>query len=143
MMADDNEALAAQKALDAQREVAYYGALVAAWVETRMEFDKTLLSLSTGGIGLLVTLLTTVGPSSNDVLICYGVAGALFVLVIAGCMWVFHRNAEYLESVVRNPQAEDDQRLQDLDAFLPILFGSGVAMTLALALVVGASKMHK
>ena len=51
--------------------------------------------------------------------------------------------AEYLESVVRNPQAEDDQRLQDLDAFLPILFGSGVAMTLALALVVGASKMHK
>src|SRR4051812_12163082 len=80
-MTDDNDPLADQK------QVAFYGAVVTAWVETAMEKDKTLLSLSTGGIGLLVTLLTTVGPSSNDELWWYAAAGTCFVLAVGVGIW--------------------------------------------------------
>ena len=48
------------------KAVAFYSAAVQAWVTTRMEKDRALLNLAAGGIGLLVTLLTTVGPSSRS-----------------------------------------------------------------------------
>lgn len=47
--------------IEQQKDVAYYSALVSAWIQTKMERDKTLASLSAGGIGLLVTILSTVG----------------------------------------------------------------------------------
>ena len=63
----------------AQKEIAFYSKVVEAWVATRMEKDKTLLSLATGGIGLLVTLLSTLGASSPTQLLLYGSAGVSFI----------------------------------------------------------------
>ena len=47
------------------KEVAFYGAVVEAWIGTRMEFDKSLLTLSLAGIGVVITLLTAVGMPSK------------------------------------------------------------------------------
>ncbi len=65
---------------ESAKEVAFFSAVVGAWIETRMEKDKTLLSLATAGIGLLVTLLTAVGPSSVHELWLYAGAGASFII---------------------------------------------------------------
>ena len=59
------------------KEVAYYTALVDAWINTKMERDKSLLSLATAGIGLLVTLLTTVGITSGIMYLLYALRGRL------------------------------------------------------------------
>jgi hypothetical protein len=39
-----------------EKQTAFYSALVEAWLETKMEKDKSLLMLSAGGVGVLVTL---------------------------------------------------------------------------------------
>jgi nucleoid-associated protein YejK len=46
------------------KQKAFYSAMIAAWLNTRLERDKQLLGLSVTAIGLLVTLLRTVGVSS-------------------------------------------------------------------------------
>ena len=46
------------------KQTAYFAALVEAWLQTRMEKDKSLLMLAAGGVGVLVTLLTTTGIHS-------------------------------------------------------------------------------
>lgn len=46
--------------IDDQKRVEYYAASVNAWFNTSLEHDKSLFTLSAGGIGLLITLLTTV-----------------------------------------------------------------------------------
>lgn len=49
-----------------EKDIQFYAASVTAWFNTRLEHDKSLLALSAGGIGLLVTLLTTVGVKSIE-----------------------------------------------------------------------------
>lgn len=43
-----------ENSLDEQKSVTYYSALVNAWIATRMEKDKQLLTLSSAGIGLII-----------------------------------------------------------------------------------------
>ncbi|MGY0582644.1 MAG: hypothetical protein ACW7DV_11235, partial [Paraglaciecola chathamensis] len=43
------------------KNVAFYSTLLSAWIQTKMERDKTLITLSSAAIALLVTMLTTVG----------------------------------------------------------------------------------
>jgi hypothetical protein len=50
------------------KEVEYFAAIANAWVNTRVEHDKSLLTLSAGGIGLLITLLSTVGIETTGIL---------------------------------------------------------------------------
>ena len=47
-----------------KKQIEYYASCVNAWFNTKLERDRSLLTLSAGGIGLLITLLTTVGLSS-------------------------------------------------------------------------------
>jgi hypothetical protein len=44
-----------------ERELAFYAASLDAFYNTSLEYDKGLFALCAGGLGLLVTLLTTVG----------------------------------------------------------------------------------
>lgn len=46
------------------KNIAHYSILLSTWIETKMERDKTLVTLSAAAIGLLVTILTTVGVKS-------------------------------------------------------------------------------
>ena len=57
--------------IEDQKRVEFYSAGLAAWYATRLEHDKSLLTLSAGGIGLLMTLMTTVGVSSAESLVLY------------------------------------------------------------------------
>ncbi len=43
------------------KNIAHFSVMLSAWVQTKMERDKTLVTLSSAAIGLLITLITTVG----------------------------------------------------------------------------------
>jgi len=43
------------------KNVAHYSVLLSAWIHTKMEHDKTLVTVSIGGIGYLISVLTLVG----------------------------------------------------------------------------------
>ncbi|SKA71174.1 hypothetical protein [Enterovibrio nigricans] len=112
-----------------EKEVEFYAATVGAWLNTKFELDKSLLTLSTGAIGLLVTLLTTVGASSVEGLVLYFVALLSFLVCIVSILFVFKRNAKHLEGIVTETQT-NDPLLKSLDTSAAISFVFGVILTL-------------
>lgn len=118
----------------------YYGAVVAGWLNTKLERDKSILTLSAGGIGLLVTLMTTVGPQTTVALVLYGVAIVAFAVSLYSIIRILDRNAHHLKQIVRG-EAERDSRLALLDR---ISFGSfivGAVLLGAVGLMAGIDKL--
>lgn len=118
------------------KDIEFYSANVNAWLNTRFEHDRSLLTLSAGGVGLLITLISTVGVSSIENLILYALALLFFVICLCAVLWVFRRNAKHLEDVVNN-KSENDPLLNILDrtaicAFLlGVLFSSIIGISTA------------
>ena len=125
------------------KDVAFYTATVQAWVTTRMEKDRTTLNLSAAGIGLLVTLLTTVGPSSHSELLLYGLAGTCYASAIVVALLVFDRNSHYLEEVIKSRKDDDDATLIKLDRGMFWLFIAGVVLTGVLGMFTGYNRVQR
>lgn len=113
-----------QSDVNQMKEVEFYSANLNAWFKTRFERDKSLLTLSAGAIGLLITLISTVGVRSIETLILYILALACFVVCLGVLLWIFKRNATHLEEVVRETQI-NDPLLDTLDrtAITSFMFG--------------------
>ena len=49
-----------EKELENNKDVEYYSHLVNSWITTRMEKDKAILTLSTAGLGVLVSFFSNI-----------------------------------------------------------------------------------
>ncbi len=83
------------------KEIEFYAAAVNAWLGTSLEHDKSLLTLSAGGVGLLVTLLSTVGLHFADALIIYVAALVAFTICLSAVLWIFKRNRAHLQDAIK------------------------------------------
>jgi len=128
---------------ESSKRVAYYTALVDAWISTRMERDRTLLTLAVGGIGLLATLLTTVGPTSIAELALYGFAAVSFLVSALAAIKIFTKNGHYLEDVIQKGTKGDDPQLKVLDRLVLWSFISGVVLTMSIAASSGYRRMQE
>lgn len=77
------------------------------WLTTKLEKDKHLLSLSAGAIGLLVTLLMTVGVKSVFQAATYGVSILLFLICIVVVVFILDRNATFIERLLLENKRSD------------------------------------
>jgi len=93
-------------------------------------------SLSAGGIGLLVGLLTTAGAHSVVALVLYIGATLMFLVCLGAVVWVLGRNAGYLERVIKGND-DPDRVLRRLDRAAGFTFVMGAALTFALGAWVG------
>ena len=114
---------------ESQKRVEYYAASYNAWFNTSLEHDKSLLALSAGGIGLLLTLLTTVGLSSAEALVLYIGAITCFVVALIVILFVFRRNRTHIEDILSGKSTSNDPLLTILDATALWAFGVGVVFT--------------
>jgi hypothetical protein len=114
------------------KEVAYYSALVQAWIQTRMEMDKTLVILSSGGIGLLVTLLTTIGIEYQWELIPYAGAFVGFLITITLCIIIFKSNSVYIEKELSSEDKKPNLRRYDLAVQCAFIFAVICAIAIGL-----------
>jgi hypothetical protein len=119
---------------DSPKDVAYYSALVNAWIETKMERDRAILSLSSGGIALLVGLLSTVGIVCWWELVLYVLAISAFIGSIVSVLIVFQRNPVYIKDVIKNNK-DYDKSLGILDKLIPILFIIALASSSAIGII--------
>lgn len=117
-----------QPDINQMKEVEFYAANLNAWFNTRFEHDKSLLALSAGAVGLLITLISTLGVKSVEILILYILSLACFVVCLGALLWIFRRNAKHLEDVVRET-AIDDQLLNTLDRTAVSSFMFGVILS--------------
>ncbi len=125
-----------------QKEIAFYSALVHGWLTTRLEHDKSKLTISAAAIGLLVTLLSAFGVSSVTVYAMYVVAFVSFFIVITCVITIFKENAKHLEKVVSNNENRSS-RLNFLDKLSNYMFIVGVIFTLGIGLVAGFESLKR
>lgn len=121
---------------------AYYSALTNAWISTKFEKDKSLLTISAGAIGLLVTLLTTLEIPSLCLIGCFFFAFILFIITIICIIFVFERNAKHIENVL-NDKDDDDKILKILDRTIVFCFIFGIIFTVIIGTVYGIDKHNK
>lgn len=124
-----------------QQEDLYYGALVTAWLNTRLERDKSILMLSAGGVGLLATLMTTVGPHTYVALAMCAVSTVAFAAALVSVLIVFNRNSSHLQKVARDPKTRDPV-LATLDRVSLWSFVIGAVVLGGLGFIAGMEKIH-
>jgi len=114
--------------------------MVAAWLNTKLERDKSILTLSAGGIGLLATLMTTVGPQTTFALVLYGFATLAFAVSLFCIIRILDRNADHLKQV-RRGEVERDSGLARLDRLSFWSFIAGAALLGTLGVLAGYDKI--
>jgi hypothetical protein len=120
--------------LEDQKRVQFYASSVNAWINSAMEHDKSLLTLSAGGIGLLITLLTTVGLSSSEALVLYIGAILSFLTALVTVLIIYRRNRTYAEQIILSKATIDGPLLGRLDLIALWAFGMGVIFTAAIGI---------
>jgi hypothetical protein len=110
-----------------QKTVAHYSAAVTGWFATRLELDKSLLTLSSGGVGLLVTVLRPAMHSCAAQVI-YALALIAFIVCDMIVLVIFKRNSTHLEAVVHSSEASDFV-LAFLDTAAIVTFICGVVLS--------------
>ena len=123
-----------------EKENIYYSALVSAYVESSMERDRSLLYLCAGGIGLLVTLMTTVGVQSTFELLLYITSFLAFGVAIILILHVFKLNRKYLVQLASNEEA-DETELKKTDSIIYFLFISGVLLLFFIGLITSINQL--
>jgi hypothetical protein len=102
------------------KNVAHYSVMLGAWMQTKMEHDKTLVTLSFGGIALLLTIINLTGVWSIWTVLLFLGSFTGFVLTIACALIIYERNATHIESELRGDHR--DFKLAQLDKFLKYTF---------------------
>lgn len=126
-----------------QKDVEFYAASVNAWYSSALEHDKSLFSLSAGGIGLLITLLTTIGISSWIVLWLYAAALLAFIACLTSILMVFSNNKKHIEMIINNGPDVEDPLLKNLDNISLISFGIGAVLSAAIGISSAATSFNK
>lgn len=139
-MAEKNDQ--ADDAIQKQKDVEYFSALVTAWLNTRLEKDKSLLALSAGAIGLLVTFLTAIGPNSKVEVALYLFAFIFYLVTISCVLWVFQRNSQHIEQVLTHNE-KSDRLLTVLDYTIVYSFILGIVFTMAIGVIASINKIEK
>lgn len=122
------------------KEDLYYAAVVAGWLNSRLERDKSLLTLSAGGVGLVATLMTTVGPQSLVTLMLYALAALAFATSLFCIIRILDRNADHLKHIVAGT-ADRDAGLARLDRVSFWAFVAGAALLGAIGVFAGIDKL--
>ena len=114
------------------KNVAHYSVMLDAWVQTRMARDKTLITLSAGGVGVLVTLLTTKGISQLWEIGLYLVSFLGFLITIFLALTLYQKNSELIENGLRGESSEH-LKLKTFDRATIVAFYFGAVFAVAVA----------
>jgi uncharacterized membrane protein YiaA len=109
------------------KDKAFYGAMISAWLNTRLERDKQLLGLSVTAIGLLVTLLRTVGVSNLTQRTLFVFALIAFLVTVISVISILGENAAHIEKMLSGSETESNS-LTRLDKVAGISFVVGMVL---------------
>jgi hypothetical protein len=123
----------AQRELEG-KNIEHYAVLLEAWIQNRMERDKTVVTLSAAGVGLLVTVLTTVGIRHSWMMALYGASFLGFFVSIVVALRLYSKNADLIENELRGSQSTTYRQINlkpyDRVSFLAFLVGALFAVAI-------------
>jgi hypothetical protein len=115
----------------ADKETAFYAALVNGWLTTLHEKDKQLLTISCLAIGFLMLI-----PANGQYQVIFFILAALpFLLcIVTILLFIFNLNAKKIEHTIANDiekSAETSGQMKVLDILSTSLFCCGLILTVA------------
>ena len=113
-----------------ESDLIFYDALVNRWFDSRREVDKSLFALSTGGIGVLVTLIQLQEPQSAWEAIPGILALASFLITIISVINIFRRDSKRIAAALKSRK---DLAPDELDSIAYNWFLSGVVFSILYA----------
>ena len=120
-----------------EKSVAYYAESVAAWYQTKLERDKSILTISAGAIGLMITLscsFLTDKTFNWAVFILFLVSTIFFAATIVCSIIIFNKNAGYIEHVLKE-ETPHSMGLYDWISWVFFILGIVVAIAYAVVLL--------
>ncbi len=142
VMAESNEERQKRELRELEgKNIAHYQTLLSTWIETRMEQDKMVITLSAAAIGLLVTIVTTVGIRGFWQYFFAVGSFAGFIIATCGCLHIFQVNAKHLEENLRCKSTDDTSKLlKKLDRLTIVCFYAGIICAVLMAIFVSFQK---
>jgi hypothetical protein len=107
--------------------------MVSAWINTRIERDKQLLTLSVTAIGVLVTLLRTIGVSNFTQLLLFSFALLSFLITVISIIYILDRNALHIEKILNENQTQDGI-LMIVDKIAGFSFSIGIILVVIIGI---------
>jgi hypothetical protein len=136
-----NSAMSTPEEQQEKQDLAYYAATLTAWFNTRLEHDKSLLTLSSAGIGLLISLVSKFSIASAEALILYIAALTAFILCLISVLWIYKQNSNHLEDVNRDGRPSDPI-LSVLDTVAICTFVAGIVFSAILSVGVAITSFE-
>lgn len=123
------------KDLNQQKALAYYSESVHAWFQTSLELDKSIITLSSALIGLLLTLSFNRTLPSAAALILFGTALLSFFCSLALTLYALHGNRQHIVDVLSGKDTSSSGRLLKIsDRSGQMAFAIGAILTTLLAI---------
>ena len=119
------------------RKIAFYQSFVSAWIENRMEKDKSLLNLSALAIGLVMIFYDKLENSTQFILWLCSLLAFIFTIIMR--LRILKKNSDYVLEVIKddNPTKKKDleKYLNKRDIISSILFVLGILFIFALVII--------
>lgn len=128
----ETEIISRQDALSDSKHVEFYSQGVAAWFNSALEHDKSLLTLSVAGIGVLVSFMQSAIDSISSLLL-YVSAILAFMICLVSVLLIFKRNQKHIVDVF-NGKNEDDSMLEIMDMSANYSFVAGMLLSALLGI---------
>jgi preprotein translocase subunit SecG len=129
-----------KKELFNTKEAETHAGFVNGWLNTKLEKDKSILTLSAAGIGVLVTFFNSIDPSNILIIINYIFALFFFVVALMMDIYIFGANAKYLQKIIHKKPAKS---MAGLDYILSGSFIIGLVLTISLSFLIIYEKKDK
>lgn len=133
-----------KREVDNGKMISYYSSIYNGWLTTRLEHDKSILTLATSAIGLLITLLITKTSVAIFELILFLTALIAFSISALIALHIFEKNSDLLEAIANDKSYKrDDKALKIFDAIKKYCFYIGIIITFIIGLNFGLTKMNE
>jgi hypothetical protein len=90
----------------------FRGQLRNAWMQTSLERDKSILTLSFGAIGLLFVIVDKLPISNHATLLIFLLAILSFMIAVVSVVWIFQENRPILQSQLKGE--DENSKFADL-----------------------------
>jgi hypothetical protein len=124
------------------KNIEYYSIMLSAWINTKMERDKTLVTLAAAAIGLLITILTTVGTNNIIEMILFAISICLFLTTIWSSLTIYQLNSKHIEDSLRG-SSQSNSKLEKYDKLSIGTFISGALIALMIGILSAYNNLEK
>ena len=149
-MCDQNEELkeTPQQAFEREmreyegKNIQHYAVNLAAWFNTKLEKDKSIITISSAAVGLLVTIITAKGVQSLCQVTFYLFSFIGFLTAIITSIQTLDQNAEQVRRDITN-EGNINTQLRRNDIIVSMAFYAGIIFTTLVGISYGVNQYIK